>query len=104
MLITPKKSSNEKLLPTNPSDVAGDASLVPITKMILDRNRMLKSATISNPSLVKLDQQLNSLKGTLSFLRKKSSSDFKKFNSAHCKMKICLIVRLGRFLSSGTPI
>jgi capsular exopolysaccharide synthesis family protein len=63
-----KKSSNENPLPTNLfSDVAGDASTLisSYNEMILDRNRMLKSATISNPSLVKLDQQLNSLKGTL---------------------------------------
>jgi capsular exopolysaccharide synthesis family protein len=63
-----KKSSNENPLPANLfSDVSGDASTLisSYNDMILDRNRMLKSATVSNPTLVKLDQQLASLRGTL---------------------------------------
>ena len=63
-----KKSTNENSLPANLfSDVSGDASSLIGTynSMIIDRNRMLKSATISNPSLVKLDQQITSLRQTL---------------------------------------
>lgn len=63
-----KKSNNENLLPANLfSDVDGDASslISSYNDMILDRNRMLQSATVSNPTLVKLDQQLSSLKSTL---------------------------------------
>lgn len=63
-----RKSNNENLLPANLfSDVAGDASALigSYNDMILERNRMLKSATVSNPTLVKLDQQMNSLKETL---------------------------------------
>jgi hypothetical protein len=30
--------------------------------MLVDRNRILKSATVQNPSVVKMDQQITSLK------------------------------------------
>ncbi|MBX9888389.1 MAG: polysaccharide biosynthesis tyrosine autokinase [Flavobacteriaceae bacterium] len=63
-----KKSTNENSLPANLfSDVSGDASSLIGTynSMIIDRNRMLKSATTSNPTLVKLDQQITSLRQTL---------------------------------------
>ena len=63
-----KKSTNENLLPANLfSDIDGDASslITSYNELVLDRNRMLKSATVSNPTVVKLDQQLASLKSTL---------------------------------------
>lgn len=63
-----KKSSNEDLLPANLfSDIEGDASALisSYNELVLDKNRMLKSATVSNPTLVKLDQQLASLRTTL---------------------------------------
>lgn len=72
-----KKSTNENLLPANLfSDVAGDASglISSYNDMILERNRMLKSATVSNPTLVKLDQELVSLRATLLSSLQKSKS------------------------------
>lgn len=80
-----KKSNNENLLPANLfSDVEGDASslISSYNEMILDRNRMLQSATVSNPTLVKLDQQLSSLKSTLlsSLAKSKSMLQIQKKN------------------------
>lgn len=80
-----KKSNNENLLPANLfSDVEGDASslISSYNDMILDRNRMLQSATVSNPTLVKLDQQLSSLKSTLlsSLAKSKSMLQIQKKN------------------------
>jgi len=72
-----KKSTNDNLLPANLfSDVAGDASSLINTynELILERNRMLKSATVSNPTLIKLDQQLTSLRSTLLSSIEKSRS------------------------------
>ncbi|MDQ6531547.1 polysaccharide biosynthesis tyrosine autokinase [Flavobacterium sp. LHD-85] len=60
-----KKSSNSDLLPSNLIlDKGGDASnlINSYNQMVLDRNRVLKSATNENPTVVKLDQQINSLK------------------------------------------
>jgi tyrosine-protein kinase Etk/Wzc len=58
-----KKSTNADLLPSN-MITEGDASglISSYNKLVLDRNRILKSATIENPSVVKLDQQITSLK------------------------------------------
>ena len=75
-----KKSTNENSLPANLfSDVSGDASSLIGTynSMIIDRNRMLKSATTSNPTLVKLDQQITSLRQTLLNSLEKSRSVLK---------------------------
>ncbi len=75
-----KKSNNDNLLPANLfSDVAGDASSLINTynELILERNRMLKSATVSNPTLIKLDQQLASLRATLLASLEKSRSILK---------------------------
>ena len=75
-----KKSNNDNLLPANLfSDVAGDASSLINTynELILERKRMLKSATISNPTLIKLDQQLASLRSTLLASLEKSRSILK---------------------------
>lgn len=75
-----KKSTKENLLPANLfSDVDGDASTLisSYNELVLDRNRMLKSATVSNPTVVKLDQQLASLKSTLLSSLEKSQSILK---------------------------
>lgn len=59
-----KKSNNSDLLPSNMiPDNTGTLSLInSYNQLVLDRNRILKSATIENPSVVKLDQQIISLK------------------------------------------
>ena len=59
-----KKSSNSDLLPTNMISTEGDAPglMDSYNQLVLERNRILKSATVANPTVVKLDQQLASLK------------------------------------------
>jgi recombinational DNA repair ATPase RecF len=65
MLNFMKKSNN--LLPSNIISSLGDASGVigSYNQLVLDRNRMVKSATTENPSVVKLDQQIASVKSTV---------------------------------------
>jgi tyrosine-protein kinase Etk/Wzc len=62
-----KKSSNTDLLPTNL--IVGQEDAVGIINMynelVLDRNRILKSATVANPTVLKMDQQIASLKQSL---------------------------------------
>jgi tyrosine-protein kinase Etk/Wzc len=68
MLDFMKKSTNSDLLPSNLiTDNGGDASglINSYNQLVLDRNRILKSATVENPSVVKLDQQINSLKSNV---------------------------------------
>lgn len=59
-----KKSTNSDLLPSNLISDKGDVGglITTYNQMVLDRNRILKSATTENPSVVKLDQEINSLK------------------------------------------
>jgi tyrosine-protein kinase Etk/Wzc len=67
MLDFTKKSSNSDLLPTNIISGEEDASglINMYNELVLDRNRILKSATIANPTVIKMDQQIASLKTTL---------------------------------------
>ncbi|MFV8341095.1 GumC family protein [Flavobacterium sp. XS2P39] len=67
MLNFMKKSSNSDLLPSNIIAGDGDASglISSYNQLVLDRNRILKSATVENPSVVKMDQQIASLKSTV---------------------------------------
>lgn len=62
-----KKSSNSDLLPTNVISDGGDASSLinSYNQLILDRNRLLKSATSENPSVVRMDQQIASLRSNV---------------------------------------
>jgi tyrosine-protein kinase Etk/Wzc len=59
-----KKSNNSDLLPTNMITTEGDAPglMDSYNQLVLERNRILKSATLANPTVIKLDQQLASLK------------------------------------------
>lgn len=64
-----KKSNYSDLLPTNMiSTESGDApSLMDsYNQLVLERNRILKSATAANPTVLKLDSQLASLKMNIS--------------------------------------
>jgi tyrosine-protein kinase Etk/Wzc len=67
MLNFMKKSTNSDLLPSNIISGDGDASglISSYNQLVLDRNRILKSATAANPSVVKMDQQIASLKSTV---------------------------------------
>jgi tyrosine-protein kinase Etk/Wzc len=68
MLDFMKKSKKSDLLPTNiTTSDGGDASelINSYNQLVLDRNRILKSATEANPTVVKMDQQLSSLKSTV---------------------------------------
>ena len=60
-----KRSKPSDLLPTN--IISGEATELvgSYNNLVLDRNRILKSATETNPSVVKLDQQLTSLKANV---------------------------------------
>ncbi|WP_367757286.1 GumC family protein [Flavobacterium sp. WC2430] len=77
-----KKSTNSDLLPTNIITGEGDASglISSYNQLVLDRNRILKSATLENPSVVKMDQQIASLKNNVqtSLLRMQSSLNIQK--------------------------
>lgn len=79
-----KKSTSSDLLPNNIISVQGDASSLidSYNALVLDRNRILKSATAENPSVVKLDQQIVSLKSnvTASLLRMQSNLNIQKNN------------------------
>ncbi|WP_369769592.1 GumC family protein [Flavobacterium sp. WC2416] len=77
-----KKSTNSDLLPTNIIAGEGDASglISSYNQLVLDRNRILKSATLENPSVVKMDQEIASLKNNVqtSLLRMQSSLNIQK--------------------------
>jgi len=62
-----KKSTNSDLLPSDVITGQGDASglINSYNQLVLNRNRILKSATMSNPSVIKMDQQITSLKSTI---------------------------------------
>lgn len=62
-----KKSTNSDLLPSNLIAGQGDASglISSYNQLVLERNRILKSATLANPSVVKLDQEISSLKANV---------------------------------------
>jgi capsular exopolysaccharide synthesis family protein len=59
-----KKSTNADLLPANIIAGQGDTGglMDSYNQLILERNRIMKSATAVNPSVVKLDQEIASLK------------------------------------------
>nr|WP_315143104.1 polysaccharide biosynthesis tyrosine autokinase [uncultured Flavobacterium sp.] len=67
MLDFMKKSTNSDLLPSNLITDNGEASrlISAYNQLVLDRNRILKSATVENPSVAKLDQQIGSLKANV---------------------------------------
>ena len=68
MLDFMKKSTTADLLPANLIEGQGNTSelISSYNKLVLERNRILKSATLSNPIVVQLDQQIRSLKSTVS--------------------------------------
>ncbi|MFB9076912.1 GumC family protein [Flavobacterium procerum] len=72
-----KKSGNSDLLPSNIISEKGEASamIISYNQLILDRNRILKSATAENPSVLKLDEQISSLKYNVSESLKRLQSN-----------------------------
>lgn len=61
-----KKSTNADLLPTNIITDNGAGGLISsYNQLVLERNRILKSATTENPSVIKLDAQISSLKANV---------------------------------------
>lgn len=84
MLEFMKKSTNSDLLPANLITGEGDASelINSYNQLILERNRILKSATVANPTVVKLDQQILSLKSNVaeSLQRMQSNLNIQKRN------------------------
>jgi tyrosine-protein kinase Etk/Wzc len=59
-----KRSTNSDLLPSNMISTESEAPALmdSYNQLVLERNRILKSATVANPTVIKLDQQLASLK------------------------------------------
>ena len=84
MLQFMKKSTNGDLLPANLIEGQGDTSelISSYNKLVLERDRILKSATVSNPTVVKLDQQILSLKANVieSLTRLQSNLTIQKVN------------------------
>ncbi len=84
MLQFMKKSTNGDLLPANIIEGQGDTSelISSYNKLVLERDRILKSATVSNPMVVKLDQQILSLKANVieSLMRLQSNLNIQKLN------------------------
>ena len=74
-----KKSTNSDLLPTNLITDNSDASglITSYNQLVLDRNRILKSATTENPSVIKLDQQISSLKLNMAASLKRLQSNLR---------------------------
>ncbi|TRX20859.1 GumC family protein [Flavobacterium franklandianum] len=79
-----KKSTNGDLLPSNIISGQTDASALinSYNQLVLNRNRILKSATLSNPSVVKLEEQITSLKANVaeSLTRMQSNLTIQKRN------------------------
>lgn len=82
MLDFMKKSEKSDLLPAN--IVSGEATemIGSYNQLVLDRNRIMKSATEANPTVVKIDQQLSSLKSSVasSLSRMQSNLSIQKRN------------------------
>ncbi|MDI5895606.1 GumC family protein [Flavobacterium algoritolerans] len=82
MLDFMRKSKKSDLLPTNIITGEGDASELvnSYNQLVLDRNRILKSATEANPSVIKIDEQLSALKSNVatSLMRMQSSLNIQK--------------------------
>jgi tyrosine-protein kinase Etk/Wzc len=84
MLDFMKKSTSADLLPTN--IISGESSasgmINSYNQLVLDRNRILKSATELNPSVVKMDQEIASLKTNVqgSLKRMQSNLNIQKRN------------------------
>ncbi|MDR7210663.1 polysaccharide biosynthesis tyrosine autokinase [Flavobacterium piscis] len=72
-----KKSTNADLLPTNiiTDNGAAGGLISSYNQLVLDRNRILKSATTENPSVIKLDQQISSLKANVATSLKRMQSN-----------------------------
>lgn len=62
-----KTSTESDLLPSNlVTDNSETSGLISnYNQLVLERNRILKSATVENPSVVKLDQQINSIRNNI---------------------------------------
>jgi tyrosine-protein kinase Etk/Wzc len=77
-----KKSTNADLMPANIISKEGDASglMDSYNQLVLERNRILKSATTENPTVIKLEEQINSLKANIkqSLLRLQANLNIQK--------------------------
>jgi tyrosine-protein kinase Etk/Wzc len=84
MLDFMKKSTNVDLMPANLiTGAGGTLDLInSYNKLVLERNRISKSATESNPNVIKLDEQILSLKFnvTESLMRLQSNLNIQKRN------------------------
>ncbi|MGR3790794.1 GumC family protein [Flavobacterium sp. TN-1] len=82
MMIAQLKSDKIDVLPINliPSDNASAAGLInEFNLLVIERNRLLKSATSDNPNIEKLNDRILTLKGSIaqSLSKQKSALEFK---------------------------
>ncbi|MFK7049204.1 Tyrosine-protein kinase ptk [Flavobacterium columnare] len=82
MMIAQLKSDKTDVLPINliPSDNASAAGLInEFNMLVIERNRLLKSATSDNPNIEKLNDRILTLKGSIaqSLSKQKSALEFK---------------------------
>lgn len=77
-----RKSTTADLLPTNIITGSSDASglISSYNQLVLDHNRLLKSATPENPAVIKMEQEIAALKNTVrvSLMRMQSSLTIQK--------------------------
>ncbi|OOV18775.1 tyrosine-protein kinase [Flavobacterium sp. LM4] len=93
-----KKSTNADLLPTNIIATDGDAGglITSYNQLVLDRNRILKSATTENPSVIKLDQQISSLKANVATSLRRMQSNLQIQNRDLKNQETLLNSKIGK--------
>jgi tyrosine-protein kinase Etk/Wzc len=93
-----KTSTNSDLLPTNLITDSGDTGglISSYNQLVLDRNRILKSATTENPSVLKLDQQISSLKLNMAASLKRMQANLQIQNQNILNQEGLLNNKIGR--------
>lgn len=92
-------------MPTNIITEDGDAGglITSYNQLVLDRNRILKSATTENPSVIKLDQQISSLKANVATSLKRMQSNLQIQNRDLKNQEGILNNKIGK-IGTGTSV
>jgi tyrosine-protein kinase Etk/Wzc len=76
-----KKNKDSDIIPANiiPDDQGSNALIAEYNNLVIEKNRILKSSTIDNPTVVRVDEKVQALKGSIyeSLLKLKSSLNVK---------------------------
>ena len=94
-----KLSTNADLLPSNVISFGqGDATALinVFNDLVLKRNRLLKSATVTNPTVVKLDQQITSLKSNVAESLSRMQSNLKIQRKNLKNQEVILGTKIGK--------